>query len=72
MSAEIKIGDRVYLRNAIAGDPGMVQRFERGKFVVAWPDMPEVGETRHYPEDLLVDESFAIQNLGLDPRSAAA
>jgi hypothetical protein len=34
--------------------------FERGKAVVTWPDMIEVGNTRHSPDSLVIDTAFVV------------
>lgn len=72
MSVPTKIGDRVYLVHAIAGEPGIVRGFPGGRAQVEWPDLPEVGITKHKIEDLVVDESFVVSQLGLDFKPIAA
>ena len=40
MDARINLGDRVYLKIAVAGDPGCVIGFDRsGKAIVEWYDL---------------------------------
>jgi len=56
----IRVGSRVYLKCAICGEPGCVIGFERGKAVVTWPDMIEVGNTRHSPDSLVIDTAFVV------------
>ena len=70
----IRIGSRVYLRNAIAGEPGMIMRFEsRGRAVIYWPDLPELArETTHSIDSLVVDEAFKVEQLGLAFEEQAA
>ncbi len=70
--SEIEIGSRVYLANCIAGEPGCVIGFERGRAVVTWPDMPEQRDTRHAPETLVVDEAFRVAQFHLDFGEVAA
>lgn len=59
MSADIKLGSRVYLTIAIAGDPGVIVGWDkRGKAIVDWYDL---GITTTHPVDRLVlDESFTV------------
>lgn len=59
MAQDIKLGSRVYLTIAIAGDPGVVVGFDRkGKCIVDWYDL---GITTTHPADRLVlDESFTV------------
>ena len=71
-TATIRIGSRVYLRNCVAGEPGCVVAFERGKAVVTWPDMPEQQDTRHAVETLEIDTGFRVTQLGLDFGEMAA
>ena len=56
----IRVGDRVYLRNAIAGEPGCLVGFDRyGRAEIHWPDMPELGHnTFHAPDTLVLDEGY--------------
>jgi len=73
MHAPIQLGSRVYLRNAIAGDPGCVMEFDRrGRAGVEWPDLIEVGRTFHRLETLVLDEGFHVEQLGLEFDQAAA
>ena len=72
MTSPTKIGDRVYLKNCIAGEPGCVRAFRGPKAEIEWPDMPEVGLTKHKIEDLVVAESHTVVQLGLDLKPAAA
>lgn len=74
MDARIKVGSRIYLRNAICGEPGMVTRFDaRGRAVIFWPDMPELArETTHSVDSLVLDEAFKISQLGFDFGEIAA
>lgn len=67
MLPKIEVGSRVYLRNAIAGEPGVVTKLApRGRCWVIWPDMPEIGrETFHSADSLVVDEGFTVKQLGL-------
>ena len=63
----IRLGSRVYLRVAVAGDPGVVVGFDRaGNARVQWDDLPELGRwTTHSVDSLVVDESFTVSQLGL-------
>lgn len=72
MSTPSKIGDRVYLKNCIAGEPGCILAFRSARAEVEWPDMPEVGVTKHKVEDLVMAESHTVAQLGLDLKPAAA
>ena len=69
----IRVGVRVYLIHAVAGEPGVVTSFDsRGRAMVFWPDMPELArETAHDPSALMVDESFRVTQLGLFEGQAA-
>ena len=72
MDASIKVGDRVYLANAIAGEPGVVVRVSGRTGYVTWPDMPEITEpTKHKLDTLVVDEGFVARS-NLDFETAAA
>ena len=74
-SSKIRLGSRVYLRTAIAGDPGCVVGFTRsGKALVDWSlDMPEIDHpTEHDPINLIVDEAFQIKQLGFEFEEIAA
>ena len=72
MERTIQLGSRVYLRNAICGEPGCVVGFERGRAVVEWPDMMEMGQTRHRIETLVIDEAFQVYQRDLDFGEMAA
>jgi hypothetical protein len=67
MDARIQNGARVYLRNCICGEPGMVSGFDRaGRALVFWPDMPEFHRwTAHSLDSLIVDETFTVRQLDL-------
>ena len=68
MGASIKLGDRVYIRTAICGEPGVVSGFDRkGYALVDWSaDMPEIGRlTSHSVDSLVVDEAFTVKQLDL-------
>jgi hypothetical protein len=70
MDASINIGARVYLKIAIAGDPGIVVGFDRkGKAAVDWYDIGI--RTHHDPESLIVDEAFVVRQLSLFEEVAA-
>ena len=67
MEQAIRLGSRVYLKLAIAGDPGIVSGFDRsGRAMIYWPDMPELHrETAHSIDSLIVDETFTARQLDL-------
>ena len=74
LHSQIRKGTRVYLKFAVCGEPGMVMDFDaKGKAVVFWPDLPELGrETTHAINTLVIDEAFTVRQLGLDFESQAA
>lgn len=67
MTASIQVGSRVYLKIAVAGEPGVVSSFDRrGRALVDWIDMPELGRLTHHELDtLIVDASFTVRQLDL-------
>ena len=73
-TSTIRIGSRVYLRNAIAGEPGCVRSIDsRGFAHVEWVDMPELGRfTKHRIDTLEIDSAFVVKQLGLDFGELAA
>jgi hypothetical protein len=73
-AASIQIGSRVYIKIAIAGDPGVVMKFDHyGRALVDWPDMQEIGRwTAHDTESLVVDEAFTVTQLDLSFDEVAA
>ena len=74
IAASIQVGSRVYIKIAIAGDPGVVMKFDHyGRALVDWPDMQEIGRwTSHDPESLVVDEAFTVTQLDLSFDDVAA
>ena len=73
MDARINLGDRVYLKIAVAGDPGCVIGFDRkGKAVVEWYDLDLGHPTHHDPDMLILDEGFRVSQLGFDFDEIAA
>lgn len=74
MGIFIQVGSRVYLRNAIAGEPGIVHEIDRkGYAKVEWIDIPELGRwTSHSLDSLVLDESFSVSQLGFDFERLAA
>ena len=69
----IQIGSRVYLRNAIAGEPGCVRRIEGNYAHIEWIDIPEIGRLmKHRLDSLMVDELFHVEQLRLDFGELAA
>jgi hypothetical protein len=62
VSAEFQIGDRVYLRICVAGDPGCIVGWnKRGRAIVEWYDLPELGRNTVHDKDMLIlDESFTV------------
>ena len=73
MSASIIQGSRVYLKNAVAGEPGVVHEIDRkGRAKVEWIDLPELGRwTIHALDTLVIDEAFTIRQLDLFEELAA-
>ena len=73
-NSQIGIGSRVYLKNAICGEPGCVTGVTRGgKALVEWIDMPEIGrETEHRLDSLVLDEGFTVRQLDISFESQAA
>jgi hypothetical protein len=69
---KIRVGSRVYIKNCVAGEPGCVVSFARGKFGVEWPDMKEVGRTYHAPDTLELDTGFHVAEIGLEFEEVAA
>jgi hypothetical protein len=73
MIGRIQLGSRVYLRNAVAGEPGCVIGFTRGgKARVDWVDLDLGRPTEHAVDTLVVDEAFKVTQLGLEFEQAAA
>ena len=72
VSASIKVGDRVYIANAVAGEPGVVVKLRGDRAHVHWPDLPEIDElTSHKLDSLILDEGFMARS-ALDYEGAAA
>lgn len=66
IGASINLGSRVYLRFAVAGEPGCVCAFDKkNRACVEWIDLPEVGRTWHDLDNLIVDEAFTVRQLDL-------
>jgi len=56
----IRLGSKVFLRNAVAGEAGCVIGFTpRGKARVDWTDLGIV--TEHAPDTLVIDEALALE-----------
>jgi len=73
MEARIQLGSRVYLRNAIAGEPGILVGFRPdGKAIIDWPDLWLGRYTTHSLDSLTVDESFIVRQLDLFESSEVA
>jgi hypothetical protein len=71
--SEIEIGTRVYLKFAIAGDPGCVVGFDaRGRALVEWYDLDLGHRTAHDPANLVVDQAFRVAQFHLDFEDVAA
>ena len=68
----IRVGSRVYLKNAICGFPGCVIGFERGRAVVYWDDLDMGRNTAHTLDTLVIDEAFKCEQLGLAVDQEAA
>jgi len=58
--AELKIGEPVALRSCLAGEPGVLLRFERGKAIVEWRDLEFIG--RHSPASLVAVPNSASES----------
>jgi hypothetical protein len=73
VTTPIQLGSRVYLRNAIAGEPGVVRRIDGRAALVEWVDMPEIGRpTRHALDSLVIDTAFRVRQLGFEFGEEAA
>ena len=73
MTTPIQLGSRVYLRNAIAGEPGCVVGFTRGgKARVEWPDLDMGRATEHALDSLVIDTAFRVRQLGFEFGEEAA
>ena len=74
MTASIQIGERVYLKLCVAGEPGCVMGFDRdGRALIEWPDMLEIGRlTAHAVDTLIVDEAFTVRQFDLFDFDAVA
>ena len=68
----IRVGDRVYLRYAVAGEPGCVVNLVRGKAEVHWPDMPEQRNTFHPLDTLELDTAYTVKQSAFDWDEIAA
>jgi hypothetical protein len=71
--ASIQLGSHVFLRNCVAGEPGIVHAIDRkGYASVEWTDMPEIARwMKHHVDTLIVDESFSVRQLDLFDEIAA-
>ena len=72
--ASIQLGSRTYLRDCVAGEPGIVVGFNRkGWAEIYWPDLHvEMGRhTFHSLDTLIVDEAFSVRQLDLFEEIAA-
>lgn len=55
----LQLGSKVYVRGAVAGEPGVVVRLEDGAAIVEWADLPHGAHlTAHLVDELVPDESF--------------
>jgi len=73
MSVIFQPGSRVYLANAVAGEPGIVYGFDqRGRVIVDWPDLNLGRMTHHDPESLIVDQQFKCKQFCLEFDKLAA
>jgi hypothetical protein len=71
-SIKIGIGDRVYLKHCVAGEPGVVTKIHGNRAHVIWPDLPEITEPiSHSMDNLVVDEGFMARS-HVDFETAAA
>ena len=59
MVAELQLGSKVYVKEAVAGEPGVIVRLEDGAAIVEWADLPNGAHlTAHLVDELVPDESF--------------
>ena len=74
MAITVKLGSRVYMRNAVCGEPGIVKGFDRfGRAMVDWIDIPELGRlTAHDLETLIVDQQFKCKQFCIEFDRVAA
>lgn len=55
----LQLGSKVYVREAVAGEPGVIVRLEDGAAIVEWADLPHGAHlTAHLVDELVPDESF--------------
>jgi hypothetical protein len=71
-TSTIRVGDRVYLKSAVCGEPGCVVGLVRGKAEIFWPDMPEQRNTFHPPETLKLDTAYTVKQSAFDWDEIAA
>lgn len=55
----LQLGSKVYVKEAVAGDPGVIVRMEDGAAIVEWADLAHGAHlTAHPVAELVPDESF--------------
>jgi len=64
----LQLGSKVYIANAVAGEPGVIRDLREGRATVEWAEPAHF--SRHAVEELVPDESFLSGWLGLDERAA--
>lgn len=59
MVAELQIGSKVYIREAVGGEPGVIVHLQGESALVEWADMPDGAHISVHPVgELVPDESF--------------
>jgi len=58
MDARIEIGARVFLRNAVAGEPGVIVKLYGDRALVEWPDLNLGRPTKHSIDSLVLAEAY--------------
>jgi hypothetical protein len=72
-NSPIRVGSRVYLKNAICGFPGCVVGFDRkGYALIYWDDLDLGRNTAHKTDSLVLDEAFCVKQLDIDFGEQAA
>lgn len=55
----LQIGSKVFVREAVAGEPGVIVHLQGEYALVEWADMPDGAHVSvHLVDDLVPDESF--------------
>lgn len=68
MLSTIRVGSRVYLKNAVAGMSGCVIAFREEQAIVFWPEDISCSErsSTHPIDSLIVDETYNSEHMVLD------